>query len=180
VEDRRHRVEAADRALKRVHDLVELAAQRFDIVSGRLGAALAKNAALHERDLVRVGSRLTPLLLQRPQTVQKDRLGAVAIRLQPAVTRRLERLGERLESLSKLYVSVDPERPLQRGFARVQRTDGSIVHAGASLASGEAVSIKFGDQVTRHAVVDGAGPPPPVKPAKTKPKAAPVPQGDLF
>jgi exodeoxyribonuclease VII large subunit len=180
VEDRRHRVEAANRALNRVHDLVELAAQRFNIVSGRLGAALAKNAALHERDLVRVGSRLTPLLLQRPQTVQKDRLGAVAIRLQPAMTRRLERLGERLESLSKLYVSVDPERPLQRGFARVQRTDGSIVHAGASLASGEAVSIKFGDQVTRQAVVDGAGAPPPVKPAKTKPKAAPVPQGDLF
>ncbi|MET0274210.1 MAG: exodeoxyribonuclease VII large subunit, partial [Phenylobacterium sp.] len=181
VEDRRHRVEAADRALRRVRDLVELAAQRFNIVSGRLGAALAKNAALHERDLTRVGSRLTPLLLQRPQAVQRDRLNAVAVRLQPGVARRLERLSERLEGLSKLYYSVDPERPLQRGFARVQRADGSIVHAGASLESGEEIAIKFGDQVTRQAVVDGAiTSPPPVKAAKPKPKAAPAAQGDLF
>jgi exodeoxyribonuclease VII large subunit len=181
VEDRRHRVEAADRALRRVHDLVELAAQRFNIVSGRLGAALAKNAALHERDLTRVGSRLTPLLLQRPQAVQRDRLNAVAVRLHPGVERRLERLGERLEGLSKLYYSVDPERPLQRGFARVQRADGSIVHAGASLEGGEEIAIKFGDQVTRQAVVDGAGSgPPAAKPARPKAKAAPAAQGDLF
>ncbi len=38
------RVESADRSLKRVKDLVELAAQGFNLVSGRLGAALAKNA----------------------------------------------------------------------------------------------------------------------------------------
>ncbi|HEY8617269.1 exodeoxyribonuclease VII large subunit [Phenylobacterium sp.] len=193
VEDRRARVQHADRALKRVPDLVEMAAQRFGIVSSRLGAGLAKNAAAHERDLVRVSARLSPLLLQRPQQVQKDRLDRLAVRLQPAAERKLDRLAERLTALGKLHASVDPERPLERGFARVTRTDGSIVHAGASLASGEPVSIKFGDRVSRQAVIDGAAaegsgpqaqPPTPVlapaKPARPKPKAADPAQGDLF
>jgi exodeoxyribonuclease VII large subunit len=181
VEDRRGRVEAAGRALTRVTDLVELAAQRYGIVSGRLAAGLAKNAAAHERDLVRVSSRLTPLLLQRPQAVQRQRLEGVALRLQPSALRGLERAGERLAALSKLYASVDPERPLQRGFARVTRTDGSIVHAGANLAGGEEVTIKFGDQVTRQAVIEGAmAEPATAKAAKPKPRVASSAQGDLF
>jgi exodeoxyribonuclease VII large subunit len=182
VEERRGRIEHADRALKRVPDLLRLSEQRFDIVSGRLGAGLARNAAVHERELVRVASRLTPLLLQRPQAVQRQRLDGVAARLQPGVTRGLERAAERLAALSKLYVSVDPERPLQRGFARVTRADGSIVHAGAALASGEQVGIKFGDNVTRQAVIDGASgeAAPAAKPARPKPRAPPLPQGDLF
>ncbi|THD59268.1 exodeoxyribonuclease VII large subunit [Phenylobacterium sp.] len=181
VEDRRGRVAAAGRALTRVSDLVELAAQRYGIVSGRLAAGLAKNAAAHERDLVRVSSRLTPLLLQRPQAVQRQRLEGVTSRLQPGVLRGLERAGERLAALAKLYVSVDPDRPLQRGFARVTRADGSIVHAGAILANGEEIAIKFGDQVTRQAVIEGAAAEPAAaKPAKPKPKAANSAQGDLF
>jgi exodeoxyribonuclease VII large subunit len=186
VEERRARVQHAERSLRRVPDLVRLAEQRFDIVSGRLGAALAKNAAAHERDLVRVASRLTPTLLQRPQAVQRQRLEAVAVRLEPATLRRLERATERLAALSKLYATVDPDRPLQRGFARVHRADGSIVHAGASLASGEKVTMTFGDKVTRNAVVDGqASDPaklekPAAKPAKPKPKPETSSQGDLF
>jgi exodeoxyribonuclease VII large subunit len=181
VEDRRGRVEAAGRALTRVTDQVELATQRFGIVSGRLAAGLAKNAAAHERDLVRVASRLSPLLLQRPQAVQRQRLEGVALRLQPGVLRGLERAGERLAALSKLYVSVDPDRPLQRGFARVTRADGSIVHAGAILAGGEAVAIKFGDQVTRQAVIEGAADEPAApKALKPKPKTANSAQGNLF
>jgi len=185
VDERRRKIEHADRALKRVPDLVRLAEQRFDIVSGKLGAGLAKNAAAHERDLVRVASRLSPLLLQRPQQVQTERLERLTVRLEPTIRRRLERLSERLEGLSKLYASVDPDRPLQRGFARVARADGSLVHAGAALAAGEAVAITFGDKVTRQAVIDGAGgapTPAPIapKPVKAKPKTDGPPQGDLF
>ena len=114
--------------------------------------------------------------------MQQQRLQAVTARLQPAAERKLERLSERLEALSKLYASVDPDRPLQRGFARVTRQDGSLVRAGASLASGETVDIKFGDQVTRQAVVDGAdaAPAPAAKPVKPRAKDPSPAQGDLF
>jgi exodeoxyribonuclease VII large subunit len=97
--------------------------------------------------------------------------------------RKLERLSERLESLAKLYVSVDPDRPLQRGFARVTRQDGSLVRAGASLASGETIDITFGDGATRQAVVDGAmvdGPGASAKPARSRGKSPTPAQGDLF
>jgi exodeoxyribonuclease VII large subunit len=180
VEDRRGRVRTAERALRRVPDLVELAAQRYGIVSGRLGAGLAKNAAAHERDLVRVASRLSPLLLQRPQAVQRQRVDALGVRLRPSMARRLERLSERLEGLAKLHASVDPERPLERGFARVTRADGSIVRAGAALASGEEVAIKFGDKATRQAVIDGAGAASAPKAVRPRSKAEPPRQGDLF
>jgi exodeoxyribonuclease VII large subunit len=117
--------------------------------------------------------------------VQRQRLDGVTARLKPAMARRLERASERFDALSKLYASVDPDRPLQRGFARVTRADGSIVHAGARLASGEEVAIKFGDQVVRQAVIDGTGEAQPVAPtapklAKSRPKAEPPAQGDLF
>ncbi|WP_397421856.1 exodeoxyribonuclease VII large subunit [Phenylobacterium sp.] len=179
VDDRSGRIEAADRALRRAPDLLRLAEQRFDIVSGRLGAGLARNAAVHERELVRVASRLTPLLLQRPQATQKLRLDTLTARLRPSIDRRLERLSERLESLAKLYASVDPDRPLQRGFARVARADGGLVRAGEALKAGETVAITFGDRVTRQAVIDGESTTTP-RPARPRPRAEPPPQGDLF
>ena len=188
VEDRRGRVEHAGRALARVPDLVEMAAQRFNLASSRLGAGLSRNVAAHHTDLVRVSSRLSPGLLQRPQQVHADRLARLVLRLKPAMERGLDRTAERLSSLSKLYASVDPSAPLKRGFARVHRADGSLVREGASLVSGEGVKLVFADQ-SREATIDGApsAPPPPAvplaapKPARgPKPPPAPSNQGDLF
>jgi exodeoxyribonuclease VII large subunit len=181
VEDRRLRIEHANRALRRVPDLVELAAQRFGVVAGRLASGLTKNQGAHERDLVRVAARLSPLLLQRPQAVQKQRLEAVAVRLQPSLARRLDRAADRLTAISKLHLSANPDRPLQRGFARVARMDGSLVMNGALLGSGEEVAITFADTV-RHAVIEGqpsANPTLAKKPAR-KGKAPAADQGDLF
>ena len=247
VEDRRGRVQSAARSLARVPDLDELYAQRFGLAASRLGAGLEKNASAHERDLVRVSSRLSPALLQRPQQVQGDRLAGVAARLrpsadrsltratevlanldrhlaaglarnaalherelvrvtsrltpglvgrpqrvqadrlagvlarlEPAAKRNLGRVSERLTSLAKLLAAVNPDLPLDRGFARVHRADGALVRQGASLASGEEITLKFAD-AARQAVVDGAGgvlrPP---KSAKPSTKPPPVTQGDLF
>src|SRR5436190_5347510 len=181
VEDRRARITHAERALKRVPDLVELAAQRFGAVSGRLTAGLARNAALHERDLVAVASRLSPQLLLRPQQVWKQRLDGLVARMPSSMERRLERASDRLRALAKLYVSVDPDRPLQRGFARVSRADGSLVMNGGLLQSGEEVSIKFGDRVTRQATIDApGGVVTPTKITGRRAKPPPPGQGDLF
>ena len=194
VEDRAGRVQSAGRSLARVPDLVEMAAQRFNLASGRLTAGLQHNAAAHERDLVRVASRLSPNLLQRPQEAQKQRLDALTARMAPAVERRMERLSERLTAVEKLRQSLNPDRPLSRGFARVHRADGSLAHQGAALERGEAVRLVFAD-ATRNAVIDGQGvdpahpdrveaAAPPAKPKARKP-AAPASrpgavQGDLF
>ena len=180
LELRRNRLSAAARGLPRPADILALASQRFDLAAGRLGAALQRNTAVHERELVRTASRFTPALLERPRVLKALRVTETAARLEPAVRRRLERASERLTSLDKLRLSFDPTRPLKLGFALVQRPDGSIVREGGALRSGESVSLKFAD-ATRGAVIEGAPAPPAPKPAaKPKPATPKTEQGDLF
>ncbi len=189
LEVRRTRLTAAARGLPKPQDLIGLASQRFDLAAGRLGAALERNAAAHERDLVRIASRLSPGLLQRPIVRRGERVGELAARLRPAVERRLLALAERVDRIDQLRRSFDPDGPLKRGFARVHQADGALVRAAAALRPGEAVQIVFADgrrgAVMEGAVVEGETPlakraPKPAQPeSKTagKPVAA---QGDLF
>ena len=179
LEDRRNRLSAAARGLPRLDDLLALKRQRFDLVAGRLDAALEKNASLHERALLRTTARLTPGLLDRPRRLKAERLEGLVARLAPAVERRLERAAERLANVEKLRRSFNPDGPLQRGFARVHRADGHLARSAAALEAGEAVRLVFADGA-RGAVVDA-----PASGAAGKPKPAKAPatardQGDLF
>lgn len=213
IEERRTRLTSAARGLPRPNDLLALAQQRFDIASGRLDAALHRNTTVHAQDLLRVTARLTPDVLTRQRQIKADRLGdlggrlnlaarrapdrvaqharlpALWDRLNAAGSRRLQRDADRLAGLEKLRQSLNPERPLELGFALVRKGDGTLARSAADLASGERVNLKFksGD---RDAVIDGEGgfvPPPTPTPAPApspKPRPKPVTpsteQGDLF
>jgi len=204
LEGRRNRLTAAARGLPRPADILALASQRFDLAARRLGAALEKNTSAHERELVRTLARFNPALLERPRAFKQQRLAEVSTRfaaaarrgperiaaharlpalgerLTAAFTRRLARADERLGQLDKLRVSLNPNRPLELGFALVHRADGSIARSAAALAAGEAVTLQFAD-ASRGAVIDAAG--RPVAAAKSKPSASGSPkpqQGDLF
>jgi len=205
LEDRRNRLSAAARGLPRPADILALAAQRFDLAAGRLGAALEKNTSAHERQLVGTTARFGPALLERPRRLKADRLESLSVRfaaaarrgperiaqharlpalgsrLTAAFERRLARARDQLTQLDKLRLSLDPNRPLALGFALVRRADGSIARSGAALNAGEAVTLKFSD-VERGAVIDGAAsvPPAPAKPAPVKTRPASTQQGDLF
>jgi len=150
----RDRLAAAARGLPRPADFLALASQRFDLSAGRLDAALEKNASVHERDLVRVAARLSPGLLARPQRLKAERLAEIYARARPAMERRLQRAEERLASLEKLRLSLNPDGPLARGFARIHHADGTLARRGGDLKSGEAVKLVFADE-TRGAVIDG-------------------------
>ncbi len=202
LQARRGRLATAAHGLPRPDDLLAFAAQRFDLVSGRLGAALERNAALHEHDLVSWSGRLNLALITRPQMEAAARLHGVAHRLDAAVARlsrdatrraalpllqtrmdaavlrRLTGAVERVAGLEQLRRSLDPDRPLTRGFARVHRSDGgALVHAAAALSPGESVRLVFADG-DRGARVDGEGA------AARRPRriaiTAPTAQGDLF
>jgi len=212
IEERRTRLVSAARGLPRPDDILALAQQRFDIASGRLDAALHRNTTVHAQDLLKVTARLTPDVLSRQRTVKADRLAdlgkrldacgtraperaaqharlpALWDRLQSASKRRLARAEDQLANLDKLRQSLNPERPLELGFALVRKGDGTLARSAADLVSGERVNLKFksGD---RDAVIDGEGgfvpPPPTPAPApapkpRPKPAAPPADQGDLF
>jgi exodeoxyribonuclease VII large subunit len=178
LEDRRTRLTAAGRGLPRPADLLALASQRFDHASSRLAAGLERNVAVHRVELVRVAGRFSPGLLDRPRRLRAERLAEVSARMRPAVDRLTARAAERLESLDKLRLTLNPDGPLKRGFARVHHTDGALARTAGALKSGEAIRLVFQDG-DRGAVVDGAA--PAAKPAASKgaSKASPG-QGDLF
>jgi exodeoxyribonuclease VII large subunit len=174
----RNRLTAASRGLPRPNDMLALARQRFDLAAGRLGAALDKNAAVHERRLAGVAGRLSPGLLQRPIQTKTDRLADLWRRLPPALDRRLVRAGEILTSLDKLRLSLNPDGPLKRGFARVHRQGGGLARHAGELEAGEPVRLVFQDGA-RGAVVDGE-PRPARRASERATKPGGVAQGDLF
>jgi len=179
LEDRRARLAGAARGLPRPADILALAQQRFDLASGRLGAGLQRNVAVHATQLARIASPLKPGLLDRPRALKTQRLAEVSARMAPAVDRRLERLSDRLANLDKLRLSLNPDGPL----ARVERADGHLARSAAGLEAGEGVTLVFADG-KRGAVIDGepAARPAPVAPAPKAPKPKPAApgQGDLF
>jgi exodeoxyribonuclease VII large subunit len=178
LEARRTRLSAAARGLPRPVEILALASQRFDMAAGRLAAGLDRNAAAHERDLTRVSARLNPALLDRPIRLRAERLGdlsrrldaavvraqatatrraglqALSARLVAALTRRFDRAQDHLVAIDKLRQSLDPNRPLQHGFARVHHADGRLARFGADLTPGEAIKLVFVDQSV-GASIDG-------------------------
>ncbi|MDR6626979.1 exodeoxyribonuclease VII large subunit [Caulobacter segnis] len=211
IEERRTRLTSAARGLPRPNDLLALAQQRFDIASGRLDAALHRNTTVHAQDLLKVTARLTPDALRRQHAAKADRvadlggrlnlaarrapdraaqharLPALWDRLNAAGGRRLQRDADRLAGLEKLRQSLNPERPLELGFALVRKGDGTLARSAGDLAAGERVNLKFksGD---RDAVIEGEGglvpTPTPVPGPAPKPRPKPATpstkQGDLF
>jgi len=175
LELRRSRLDAAARGLPRPDDLLAFARQRHDLVAGRLAAALERNAAVHERRLVRTTARLSPALLERPRLRAAERVAALSARLDRAADRTLADEARRLSRLDQLRRSFDPNRPLELGFARVYRTDGALVRSARTLKPGDAVALTFADG-DAAATIDGAPPRPLRRAAPLKPTV----QADLF
>jgi exodeoxyribonuclease VII large subunit len=200
MELRRSRLATAGAGLPRLTDLVELAAQRFDYAASRLSAGLSGNIAAHSQRLTASAARLNPALLSRPVTARAERLNELQSRLSDAMQRRQQQAGERadldglmrrasgalmrrfereeagLNRLDQLRRSLDPDRPMQLGFARVHDADGALVRSAAKLKPQEVVSLVFADG-TRTARIEGEAPP---KPKKAQPPANPADQGSLF
>jgi exodeoxyribonuclease VII large subunit len=172
IELRRTRLSAASRGLPRPQELLALATQRLDIAAGRLSAGLQRNVAVHAHALAAPASALKRGLLDRPIALKRQRLEELGARLPPILARRLQRDRERLASLERQRVSLNPEGPLQRGYALVRRADGSLARSAKALASAEPVTLKFADG-ERGAVVDGAA-------ARRRAASGDPQQGDLF
>jgi exodeoxyribonuclease VII large subunit len=111
VEDRQGRVQSAGRSLARVPDMVEMAAQRFNLASGRLTAGLQRNAAAHQHDLARVASRLSPGLLLRPQAAQAQKLATLGERMAAGLQRNAADHGRDLARTAARLTPALLERP---------------------------------------------------------------------
>jgi exodeoxyribonuclease VII large subunit len=75
------------------------------------------------------------------------------------VDHRIARLGERLSAAWKMAELSHPERPLQRGFARVTDRDGKTLMSAAAATAARELRLRFGDGEI-DASLGPAGPPP--------------------
>ncbi|HYD26237.1 exodeoxyribonuclease VII large subunit [Brevundimonas sp.] len=90
IEERRTRLRAVERGLPvRPEDLLALPRQRLDHAGSRLGSALHRNVAVHERQLITVAGRLSPAVLDRALERRRDRLAALGGRLPSALNQNI-------------------------------------------------------------------------------------------
>ena len=97
--------------------------QRLDEIGERLPRALGRQIAEARGDLARASGALRPALL----------------------TTRLARSQERLVQIWRLAEAVHPNRPLARGYARVETRDGQVVATAGQARAAGALSLVFAD-----------------------------------
>jgi exodeoxyribonuclease VII large subunit len=107
--------------------------QRLDDLADRLPRALRGRLDRARAELGRAGGALRPSLLER----------------------KLERASERLASLARMRELVDPNRPLSRGFARIEDRTGHTLTNAASARRALSLTLHFADGEVA-ATVDGA------------------------
>lgn len=152
---------------------------RFAPLGDRLDAALARRVAVAAQTarLPQLGQRMNDAL-GRTLRQKSERLPDLSVRLSDAMTRTLTAQTERLKRLDQLRLSLNPDRPLDLGFARVNRPDGHVVTSAASLSAGDALTLTFKDGKTQVVAGDGTSQPKP-QPKKPFPPSTSG-QGSLF
>lgn len=153
----------------------ERARERFDLTVCRWPEPQALFSPMAQR-VDELGERLPRSLGARAGNARAD-LNLVAGRLRSElIGQRIARLSERLSAAWRMADLAHPERPLQRGFARVTSRDGqTLIHARAAREAA-ALTLHFGDGAV-DATVDGAAksPSPPVERKARKSYIAPQP-----
>ncbi len=166
IETNRRELRAAARALPRAEDLFAMPRRVFDELASRIGRALTANTNAHRARLDRVAVRLSPAGLDRVIERARERLSHAGDRKSLFLTRRIERLRDRLGAAAKLLDVVSYRSILERGFALVSDPDThEPIRSAAAVADGTALDIEFHDGHVR-AVSGGATAP---KPKRRKP-----------
>jgi exodeoxyribonuclease VII large subunit len=135
----------------------ERSRERFDEVGGRLPRSLAARAGAARGDLNLISGRLRRDLLDQ----------------------RITRLSEQLSAVWRIAELAHPDKPLERGFARVTTREGrTLIHARGAREA-KLLTLRFGDgELT--ATVDGVPTSPPAPVERKSRKSYIAPQPGLF
>ncbi|NIJ08342.1 exodeoxyribonuclease VII large subunit [Sphingomonas vulcanisoli] len=155
--------------------------QRLDDAGDRLPRALGRHLAEARSELAQTSGALRPALLTARVSRGRERLGALRLRPQ-LIQHRLTDASERLARLWRVAEQLHPDKPLARGYARVEARDGHTVASAAQAKAANAVTLVFADGRVAARVEDGAPPsydrPQASKPTRAKP--APIEQPKLL
>ena len=182
----RERLDTQVRLLPAPDVLLAMQRQRADDLGERLGRGLRHRVTDARAELAGKAGALRPALLRQRIVREGHRLDG--LRLRPELlTRRLTDATTALDRMWRLAASLNPDLPLQRGFARVM-AQGRLVRTRVDAAQAGQVTLTFADG-TIDAIVGGVEPArttdilppaPATRPARAKPRETGVTQQDLF
>ncbi|HEX7874105.1 MAG TPA: exodeoxyribonuclease VII large subunit [Sphingobium sp.] len=147
------RLEAMRRLMPRPDMLVGVPRQRVDDLGERLRRGLSHRLSDARKELALSSGALRRGLLDRISERAGQRLAAV--RLRPVlIERRLADSRTALAALSRVHGSLDPQLPLQRGFALVRAGDRIVRSADEARRAG-ALTLAFADGAVGALVTEG-------------------------
>jgi exodeoxyribonuclease VII large subunit len=139
--------------------------QRLDDIADRLPRALGARIAHARSDLAQAAGALRPALLDRKLERAQERLTAVRLSDRP-ILMRIEQGRQRLDAAWRIAEQLHPDKPLARGYVRVEKRGGGVLGTAGEARAAGALTLHFADgAVDARVEKDGA-------PAYAKPKAA--------
>jgi exodeoxyribonuclease VII large subunit len=132
------------RRLPRPDGLLQPQRQRFDELSERLPRALGRRLAEARGDLAAAAGALRPGLLRARVVRGHERLAAVRLR-RSLIDVRIADGHARLDRLWRLAAQLHPDKPLERGYARVERRQGGVIGTAEAATKAGAVTLHFAD-----------------------------------
>ncbi|MBZ6383363.1 exodeoxyribonuclease VII large subunit [Sphingomonas sanguinis] len=158
VERGRERLGAMARLLPKRDQLLGPQRQRADEAGARLDRGLERRVTLARGGLDRAGAALRPAILER----------------------QVERGRDRLASTWRLVQSLNPDRILERGYARITaRPGGETLSSAEAAKAADTLTLRFRDGTVDVAVEGGGGRTgvePPAPKTYDKPKREPQPK----
>jgi exodeoxyribonuclease VII large subunit len=131
--------------------------QKLDELSERLPRALGSRLNHARADLGHAAGALRPPLLDTAMRRGRERLASV--RLEPKmVLRRIEDGRRSLGALWRIAELAHPDKPLERGYARVEDRDGKTLISAASARAAGRLRLVFGDGKVEVSTGDGVEP----------------------
>lgn len=148
----RERLETQARLMPTPDTLLSGQRQRLDQLSDNLAGCLRHRVAEARAHLSQASGALRPALLRHYVSRAAERVDR--LRLRPDyLTRLYQDRAMAFDRLSRLFVSVNPDLPLQRGFARVMAGDRLVRTVTDARAAGT-VSLHFTDGTVAAAIAD--------------------------
>ena len=162
-------------------DLLAPQRQRLDDLSERLPRGLSGRLSHARADLGHAAGALRPALLTARHARAADRLAAV--RLDPrTVLRRIDEAGTAVRALWRVAELAHPNRPLEKGYVRVEGDDGRTISTAAAARAAGRFSLVFADDRVEAQVAGSPAAPleRPVRASYSRPKTKKPDQPKLF
>ena len=148
--------DAAKRVVPDVSEQLALVSQLRD----RARRAVSGWLAREESWLAGVRSR--PALANPVREIERqaEGIGALVARARTGLDSRLARASDDVTHTRARLLALSPASTLKRGYAIVQREDGTVVRAAADVGQTEALMIRFAEDHLRAVRADGHRPQP--------------------